>query len=258
MLSVLYEDPDIIVVEKPAGMESQSARGFGADMVSELRRYLSAARHPQDIHKVGTNNPRRPATSQPPYVGVIHRLDKPVGGVMVYGKTRKAASALSISLQAGKLEKRYLAVVCGKPVDNQGTYVDYLLQDRKNNRSAIVDKSVPGSKKGVLNYHVREVIHKEGKDYALVAVELVTGRHHQIRVQFAGHGTPLVGDGRYGRAENQGEGNNGRRNERLGLALWAYSLSFPHPAGRGQMSFESMPSGGVFEWFTGTAYPFGR
>ena len=228
MISVLYEDQDIIVVEKPAGMESQSSRGFGADMVSELRGYLISARRPQVIHKAGINNPRRPGAPQPPYVGVIHRLDKPVGGIMVYGKTPRASAALSASLQAGEINKRYLAVVCGKPVDNQGAYVDYLLQDRKNNRSDIVDKSVPGSKKGELNYRVRQVIHREvqgqRREYALVEVELLTGRHHQIRVQFAGHGTPLYGDSRYGDIGTTGE------NRRSVLGLWAFSLSFFHPS----------------------------
>ena len=121
---------------------------------------------------------------------------------MVYGKTQKATAALSADLQAGKMEKRYLAVLCGKPVDNQGTYVDYLLQDRKNNRSSIVDKSISGSRKAELNYRILQVIHREEKgqarEYALAEVELLTGRHHQIRVQFAGHGTPLYGDSRYG------------------------------------------------------------
>ena len=248
MISVLYEDQDIIVVEKPAGMESQFSRGFGADMVSELRGYLISARRPQVIHKAGINNPRRPGAPQPPYVGVIHRLDKPVGGIMVYGKTQKATAALSADLQAGKMEKRYLAVLCGKPVDNQGTYVDYLLQDRKNNRSSIVDKSISGSRKAELNYRILQVIHREEKgqarEYALAEVELLTGRHHQIRVQFAGHGTPLYGDSRYGDIGTTGE------NRRSVLGLWAFSLSFFHPFRKERMHFEKKPSGEVFSWFS--------
>ena len=101
MLNVLYEDRDLIVVWKPVGLESQSSRGFGADMVSEIRRH---------IHKFSPK-------SGEPYVGVIHRLDKPVSGVMVYAKTKKAAAALSAQVSAGKMSKTYLTVVCGKPVD---------------------------------------------------------------------------------------------------------------------------------------------
>ena len=251
MLSVLYEDKEIIVVEKPAGLESQSSRGFGADMVSEIRSHLASAACPQNIHKMGTSKPGRLGISAPPYVGVIHRLDKPVGGIMVYGKTPKASAALSASLQAGEINKRYLAVVCGKPVDNQGAYVDYLLQDRKNNRSNIVDKSVPGGKKGELNYRVRQVIHREvqgqRREYALVEVELLTGRHHQIRVQLSGHGTPLCGDRKYG-----GEAAP----DAPGLALWAFFLSFPHPVTGKRMTFERMPAGGAFAWFA--AWPAGQ
>ena len=109
MISILYEDQDVIVVHKPAGLESQSSRGFAPDMVSEIRRYLH---NPQDIHKPAAGI----SGSQPPYVGVIHRLDKPVEGVMVYAKNQKSAAALSAALQAGKMEKFYMAVICGQLV----------------------------------------------------------------------------------------------------------------------------------------------
>lgn len=237
MLSIIYEDEGIIVVKKPRGMDAQSSRRFAPDMVSEIRSYLAGK---TDIHKLPTSR----TSWEPPYVGVIHRLDKPVQGVMVYGKTQKATAALSTALQQGKMKKFYRAVVCGKLVDNQGSYVDYLRQDRKNNRSHIVDKSVENSKKGVLNYNVQKIIHREedrDKIYSLVDIELLTGRHHQIRVQFAGHGTPLYGDGRYG-----GEVSTGNTS----LALWAYRLEFPHPVSERQCAFECMPSGGAFDWFS--------
>lgn len=238
---ILYEDKDIIVVKKPAGLESQSSKSFEPDMVSQLRRYLT---YPQTIHKSTTIPANRPQNTQPPYVGVIHRLDKPVSGVMVYAKNQKAAAALSASLQAGKMKKWYAAVVCGKPVDNQGTYVDYLLQDRKTNCSRIVDKSVEGSKRAELNYWVKEVINREGKEYSLVEIELLTGRHHQIRVQFAGHGTPLVGDERYGE-----KGDKSERGRRLGVALCAVRLEFPHPGTGEEMRFEMEMRSGAFGWF---------
>ena len=110
MLNILYEDETVLVVWKPVGMESQSGHGFDADMVSEIRRYLSTGK-PVDNHKLSTK-------SVEPYVGVIHRLDKPVSGVMVYAKTKNAAAALSKQVAEGKMHKKYLAVLCGKPVDN--------------------------------------------------------------------------------------------------------------------------------------------
>lgn len=249
MLSILYEDRDIIVVEKPPGLDSQSSRSFAPDMVSEIRCYLTQK---LAIHRLSTGR----TASEPPYVGVIHRLDKPVGGIMVYGKNQKSSAALSAILQEGKMKKFYRAVVCGKPVDNQGTYVDYLRQDRKNNRSHIVDKPVKDSKKGVLNYRVLEVIHKEtpeDKSYSLIDIELLTGRHHQIRVQLAGHGTPLYGGSRYGAEISTDREKKGTGSllfpAQASLALWAYRLEFPHPGSGKLCSFERKPSGGAFDWF---------
>lgn len=276
MLSVLYEDKDIIVVKKPAGVESQTAKGFAPDMVSEIRRYLAAqaaqtaakqvaqmtgqanaqevragqqaapktagASTGKDIHKLATNRCTTKNRPQEAYVGVIHRLDKPVAGIMVYAKNQKAAAALSSGLQKGEIQKFYMAVICGKPVDNQGIYVDYLLQDRKNNCSGIVDKSTADSRRAELRYEVVERIEKEEngetKKFSLVKIELLTGRHHQIRVQFSGHGTPLFGDGRYGCPD------------RRGLALCACRLSFKHPSTGKIMNFEITPAGGAFDWFT--------
>lgn len=254
MVPILYEDKDIIVVQKPAGLESQVSRGFVPDMVSEIRRYLH---NPQDIH----SHPQGASTAQPPYVGVIHRLDKPVEGIMVYGLNQKSTASLSAALQAGKMEKSYLAVVCGKPVDKQGTYVDYLRHCRENNTSKIVDKSDENGKKAVLNYRVLEVINNPGNQeqmLSLIDIELLTGRHHQIRVQFAGHGTPLYGDERYGgglstksttgtvdRARKKPGFGDGRRP----LALCARRLAFPHPSTGKQMEFAMVPSAGAFAWF---------
>ena len=195
-LDILYEDNDIIVVIKPAGLESQSGKSFAPDMVSEIRKHLAS--HPQDIHKLTKETSTASKYPQPPYVGVIHRLDRPVSGIMVYAKNPKAAASLSTSLQQGKIEKWYQAVICGKPVDNNGTYVDYLKQDKKNNCSRIVDKSDPDGKRAELEYKVLDCMQTEEKDpqyLSLVEIKLLTGRHHQIRVQFSGHGTPLYGDG---------------------------------------------------------------
>ena len=251
MVPILYEDKDIIVVHTPAGLESQSSRGFAPDMVSEISCYLH---NPQDIHKPAAGISR----VQPPYVGVIHRLDKPVQGVMVYAKNQKSAAALSAALQAGKMEKSYMAVICGQLVDKQGSYVDYLRQDRKNNTSEIVDKSVKDAKKAVLKYREMEVIHSpEDKEQmvSLIDIELLTGRHHQIRVQFAGHGTPLYGDGRYGGDISTIVDIKKKPAARGPLALCAYHLAFPHPVTGKRLVFEIRPSGGAFNWFSVNGCP---
>lgn len=251
MVPILYEDKDIIVVRKPAGLESQASRGFAPDMVSEIRRYLH---NPQDIH----SRPQGASTAQPPYVGVIHRLDKPVEGIMVYGLNQKSTASLSAALQAGKMEKSYLAVVCGKPVDKQGTYVDYLRHCKENNTTKIVDKSDEKGKKAVLNYRVLEVINNPGNQeqmLSLIDIKLLTGRHHQIRVQFAGHATPLYGDERYGGGlSTTGTVDRGRKRPGFGdgrqsLALCARRLAFPHPSTGKMMEFAMVPSSGAFAWF---------
>lgn len=226
MLSILYEDDDILVAVKPPGLESQASRSFEPDMVSEIRKH---------INKLSTN----PSTGgKPPYVGVVHRLDKPVGGVMVYAKNQKAAASLSRQVQERSLQKTYQAVCCGKLVDNQGVYVDYLWKNGKENVSRIVDKSVDGAKRGELSYRVLAEKETDGETVSLVEIDLKTGRHHQIRVQMAGHGTPLWGDAKYG-------------NKVLGrkLALWAVTLRFCHPVLGRQMEFSSRPEGAAFRQF---------
>ena len=226
MLELLYEDRDILVPVKPPGMDSQAKHSFEPDMVSELKK-----------HMADLSTTRSPSGSQP-YVGVIHRLDKPVGGIMVYAKNQKAAAALSAQLAEGTLKKTYLAVICGKPVDNVGKYVDYLRKDGRQNYSQIVDKSVDGCKKAELSYRVLASRIVDNQLASLVEICLHTGRHHQIRVQFAGRGMPLWGDGKYG------ERIPGRR-----LALWSWKLSFLHPASKKAMDFIADPRDGILKQF---------
>lgn len=136
-------------------------------------------------------------------------------------------------------------MVCGKPVDNHGVYVDYLRQNQGENRSEIVDKSAAGSKRAELSYTAEASTERcdagESREYSLVRIRLLTGRHHQIRVQFSGHGTPLYGDDKYGEKTAPGQPDL--------LALCAFRLSFPHPVTGKRMEFEMEPSGGAFEWF---------
>lgn len=223
MVKIIYEDADVIVVKKPVGIESQSSRGFERDMVSEIKNYLRVSAK----------------TSGVPYVGVIHRLDKPVSGLLVYAKTPQAAKSLSAQIQNGTIKKQYRAVLCGKPEKMVDKYIDYLLKDGKNNLSKIVDKGVKDAKRAELSYHVLETIERDEECFSLVEIELLTGRHHQIRVQFSGHGMPLFGDIKYG-----GRGK--------GLALSACQLSFVHPKTKETMVFREKPEGPGFQMFTNT------
>lgn len=237
MLNVLYEDSDIIVVKKPAGIESQSRKGLAADMVSQIKRH---------IHIFS------PKTGEP-YVGVIHRLDKPVSGIMVYAKTKNAAANLSNQVASGKMEKKYYAVLCGKPVDNVDNYVDYLLKDEKTNLSRIVDKGITDAKIAKLRFQVLETIQDDRYgELTLVQIELLTGRHHQIRVQMAGHGTPLWGDCKYNPIFAEASGSAAARpagRTVVNLALSACELTFTHPVSGRKMTVSQQPEGGMFRNF---------
>ena len=226
MLKVLYEDKDIIVVVKPAGVESQAAKKFAPDMLSEIRKHMV-------INKLCT-------PGKEPYVAVIHRLDKPVSGVMVYAKTKKAAAALSEQVQNRKMDKFYEAVVCGKPVNNVDNFVDYLKKSVDGNYSQIVDKGENESKRAELSYELLKTVETENGELSHVRIHLLTGRHHQIRVQFSGHDLPLYGDGRY---------NPMFVGKREPLALCAVSLAFDHPTTGKRMEFSMKPSGGAFRLF---------
>lgn len=233
MLNILYEDEAVLVVWKPVGMESQSGRGFDADMVSEIKRYLSTKRA-VDNHNLST----KPVE---PYVGVIHRLDKPVSGVMVYALSKNAAAALSRQVQDRKLEKIYGAVVCGKPEKDVDKLVDYLEKSVDGNESYVVDHGGKCGKRAELSYEALESLEDGGNGIlTLLRIRLETGRHHQIRVQFASRGLPLFGDRKYGTRAAAAAGP---------LALCAMSLSFVHPSTGKPMTFSVPPSGGAFSKF---------
>lgn len=257
MIKVLYEDQHMIVVVKPAGVESQAAKKFAPDMISEIRKHMV-------IHKTCT-------PGKEPYVAVIHRLDKPVSGVMVYAKTKTAAAALSEQVQNRKMDKYYEAVICGKPVDNVDKFVDYLKKSVDGNYSQVVDKEEKDGKRAELTFETLKTAETEDGELSLVRIHLLTGRHHQIRVQFSHHGLPLFGDGRYNpkfggrkdglpvesmggrmsRDEKQ-EGNRpveARRSRQTPLALCAVSLAFDHPVTGKRMEFSIKPTGGAFAKF---------
>jgi len=250
-LNILFEDGDILVAVKPAGVESESAKGLEPDMVNRIRNH---------IRKTAPG-----AGGGVPYVGVVHRLDKPVEGIMVFAKTKEAAAALSRQMAEGKMKKIYRAVLCGVPSAPSGTFTDFILQDNKSNRSEVTAKETPGAKRAELKYRVtgkkyvtvKDASGKPGKGEQIseVEIELLTGRHHQIRVQFAAHKLPLLGDRKYNPAylktDAKGrfltpEGICGTP-EGDKLALCAVSLSFVHPKSRKPLHFVCKPTGDGWE-----------
>lgn len=218
-LKILYEDNHIIVVVKPAGIPVQQDKTSDLDMLTIIKAYLK-----EKYNKPGNV-----------YLGLVHRLDRMVGGVMVFAKTSKAASRISEYIRQKNVKKRYLAIVNGK-MDVTGDVVelkDYLVKNERLNMSRVVDKSVKGSKESILEYKVIKNFKYNNKEYSLVEIDLHTGRHHQIRVQFANISHPLYGDIKYGNKINK-VGQN--------LALFSYYLSFFHPTKDEYLEFKFLPN----------------
>lgn len=232
---IIYEDKDIIVCHKMAGLPVQTGKIGATDLVSELKNYLM---------KTTATKP-----AKEPYLGVVHRLDQPVEGVILFAKNVNAAGELSKQLTMGMMNKCYYAVAAGVTVCEQGILVDYLLKDNKTNSSKVVskDSNMPKeAKESKLEYTLIKKADEEDKTYALYDIHLLTGRHHQIRVQMANAGMPLLGDRKYG-----DEISNNLSNELnvKNVALCAYKLEFVHPKAKKKMEFKIYPEGKIFEQF---------
>lgn len=208
MINIIYEDNHLLVVEKPINILVQADNTHDKDLLSILK---------EDIKK----RYQKPGNV---YLGLVHRLDRPVGGIMVFAKTSKAASRLSEQVRVHQIEKKYYAVIEGTLDEKEGTFIDYLKKDEKQNK-AFVD---PSGKKSILNYKVLD----RKNNYSLVDIDLKTGRSHQIRVQFSSRNYPLYGDQKYNKNSKVGEQ----------IALYAYELSFYHPITREKMKFHKKPS----------------
>ena len=207
MIKILYEDNHLLVVLKPINMPVCSDDSKDLDLLSYLKQYLK-----EKYNKPGNV-----------YLGLIHRLDRPVSGIMVFAKTSKAASRLCDQVRKNMFEKKYMAIICGNMTGN-GIFKDKLLKDKKNNM-VIVDKN---GKDSMLEYNV--ISNKN--NLSLVDINLITGRSHQIRVQFSSRNYPLYGDQRYNKKAVVGEQ----------IALFSYYLSFIHPVTKEKMVFnESLP-----------------
>lgn len=218
MVEILYEDNQILVVVKPQNMPSQEDSSKDEDLLSYLKKYIK-----EKYNKPGNV-----------YLGLVHRLDRPTGGIMVFARTSKSADRLSKQIQNGDFEKTYLAVVLGKPKDKTLRLVNYLKKDEKNNIVAIVPQSEHGAKYSELIYDTVE--NKE--TVSLLKVNLKTGRSHQIRVQLSSLGYPIFGDAKY----------NGNKFGNSNLALWAYKLCFTHPTTKQKMQFISFPPEDKMPW----------
>lgn len=221
-LKILYEDNDIIVCVKPPKVPAQSDKTMDYDMVSRVRNYLSEQ-------------------GKDTYVAIVHRLDRPVGGVMVFALNKNAAALLSEDIRLRNMKKYYVAAVCPKREiknEEQAEWIlleDYLVKNAKDNTSKIVNKGVAGAKLCQLRYQIVDKNLENG--LALVKVELLTGRHHQIRVQMAGCGLPLYGDTKY----NSIPKTLGGRKIWQEIALFAYCLEFKHPRTKKELEFISFP-----------------
>ena len=217
---ILYEDQDIIVCLKPAGIPTQTSRPGLPDMVSILKNHI----YQNSAHK------------KQPYLAVIHRLDQPVEGILVFAKTSEAAGNLSKQIMAGGAGKYYLAVTEGKAKSSEGTLTDYLKKNGKANMSQVVSANTPGAKKAILHYKVLDQQEINGKFRTLLKIRLETGRHHQIRVQLSHEGLPLLGDRKYNPSGEKG----------TSLGLCSSCLEFKHPRTGKMMKFETEPQGSAF------------
>ena len=212
-LNVIYEDNHIIVVEKPVNIPSQGDKTGDVDMLTIIKEYLK-----EKYNKPGNV-----------YLGLIHRLDRPVGGVMVFAKTSKSAARLSEQVRDKVFKKKYLVIVNGKFDKETGVLSDYLLKNERKNMSRVVPEGTKNSKYAELDYEVLK--YDEELNLSVLKINLHTGRHHQIRVQLSSRNHSIYGDQKYG---GRGHGKQ--------ICLWAYELTINHPITKEEMTFKSIPN----------------
>ncbi len=196
---IIYNDKNIIVAEKPPAFPSQADKTNDNNMLSELSKYSNSE------------------------VFLVHRLDRPVGGIMVFAKNKKACSALSMQVQNKTFKKTYIAITCGVPKERSKTLIDYIQKNQRLNVSKIVQKNMPNAKIAELSYEVQKSIETpEYGNLALLKINLKTGRHHQIRLQLSNAGFPIWGDTKYNNAFK-------RKGGFVNIALFASSITFQNP-----------------------------
>lgn len=212
-MEILYEDNQIIVVNKSQGVPSQPDETGDEDLLTMVKKYIK-----EKYNKPGEA-----------FVGLVHRLDRPTGGAMVFAKTSKAASRLAEQMKSGDFDKTYFAVVCGRPRDLKGKIISFLKKDSKTNTVMIVPQSTEGAKRAELDYETLQ--YNPDTNRSLVKIKLYSGRGHQIRVQLKSIKCPIFGDQKYGGADMP----------KFMLNLFAVELSFLHPTTKQKMIFRVFP-----------------
>lgn len=210
-MKILYEDNHLLVVEKPVNVPVQADASKDLDLLNMGKEYIK-----KKYQKAGNV-----------YLGLVHRLDRPVGGVLVFAKTSKAAKRLSEDMQKGNWSKTYSAIAEGNPPKHADLH-DYLYKDEKTRTTHVTQDETKGKRANLTFDKISEI-----NDLSLVRIELDTGRHHQIRVQLSSRGWPIWGDARYNATSKAGQQ----------IALWATELTILHPTKREKMTFQSNPSG---------------
>lgn len=226
-LEILYEDEYLLACVKPCGVPSQADKSNDEDMITAIKHYL--------FDKDTSDVPEEP------YVAAIHRLDRPVGGVMLFAKTPEVAAKLSDAQQDGEITKYYQAILTGELPEMDGEMVDYLVRDAKTNTTKIGKKGDKGAKRAELYYEVLDVFDTDIGTLSYVLIELVTGRHHQIRAQFASRGCGIWGDTKY----NPPFAKTKRRYQQIGL--YSARMELTHPITGEPLVFKSEPQGEAFD-----------
>lgn len=229
-LNILYQDKQILVCEKPAGTPTQSKNLYTKDMVSIIKSELA----------------KQSDSNTEPYLGLVHRLDQPVGGIMVFAKIPAAAKELSAQIQKNQIKKHYLAVISNDLSSVKGqtfSLTDEMVQNKKDNTSAIVPNKTKESKTAKLNYAVIDALPYKDEIISLIDVELITGRHHQIRVQTASHLGGIWGDKKYNKKFQNVKTTTS-------LCLYSYQLEFLHPVSKKPLKFHQIPSYDLFSQFS--------
>ncbi len=221
-LHIVYEDNHLLIVHKPPGEIVQGDKTGDVPLLDKAKHYIKTT-----YHKPGNV-----------YLGLVHRIDRPTGGLVIFAKTSKALSRLNLMLRDRKIDKTYLAVVKNHPpVNDEDTLIHFLKKNERQNKSYVVKSGTKGGKRAVLHY--RKI--QEVRNYSLLEIRLETGRHHQIRCQLAHEGHPIAGDLKYGFPRSNADGN---------ISLLAYRLEFLHPVTKERLLAETpFPRTGLWKWF---------
>lgn len=216
-LNILHEDKHILCLVKPQGIPSQSDKTNDKDLMSAALKYISGK-------------------EQKPYIGLIQRLDRPVGGVIIYAKTEFANKELSKQVQQRETRKEYMVVVCGKPESKNAVLEDYLKKLKTVNMSKVTIAEDKQGKLAQLEYEVLATLNSEEYgELSLLKIKLYTGRHHQIRVQLSNANLPIWGDNKYNKVFV-------KKKEFTSIALWSHKFGFKHPKTKEYIEFTSKPN----------------